>query len=590
MKSIIRYSILAIIFFAGSSASFANDYSIPTIEVDVTVRDNGTIKIIEHRTYVFNGDFSWADYRLPKSGFSSIDSIRISENGSNYVNANTEETGTFSVSESDNAFIVKWHYSAENTSKTFTISYVLDGAMSIGPEVTEFFWNYLASGREKSTNSFNLSFRLPGEVSQDSLYTFTRSKAEEFSFNFLPNGYDASGMDISRRQSARIRTLFPTSLFNSGSISITAPDLTLESVLDDEEEYRKEQQAAAEWDEFMNSITLEATILLCLVSILIFVLLYRKYGTRHSTSSLSTRETLVIPGQQAPAIIGRLMTSQQTSSNHLVATLFNLARRGWFKISEEENNDDGWFSSDESKFRVKMPGSDNEPDDSLLEHESMVIDFAKKRIAGGDDTFDELFKGTESDVSKWYRKWQKQVKQEFEEKEWIDKKSYVGATINFLLQTLLVVASVVLLVNGGGLAIVAVVCCVLFAIASLFIFRRTPEGQETYTRWKAYIDGLKNADERTIRMEMLDRHFIYATAFHLGKKQLETLLESANDPASSVIPWIILTQGSHTNAASVATSISTLAATGSTSFTGATAAGTGASVGSAGGGASGGAG
>lgn len=586
----IRYTILAVLLFVGSSASFANDYSIPTIDVDVTVRNDGTIQIVEHRTYVFIGEFSWADYRLPKSGYSAIDSISVSENGNNYINANTEETGTFSVSESDNAFIIKWHYSAENTSKTFTISYILDGALSIGPEFTAFFWNYLASGREKSTDSFDLSFRLPGYVSQDSLYIFTRSKADDFSFDYLPNGYDASGMDISSRHSARIRTLFPTSLFDAGSISITAPDLTLESVLDNEEEYRQEQQAAAEWEEFIKSITLEATIILCLLSILIFILIYRKYGTRHSTSSLSTRETLVIPDQQAPAIIGRLMTSQQTSSNHLVATLFNLARRGWFTISEEENKDNGWFSSDESKFRVKMPGSDNEPDDSLLEHESMIIDFAKKRIAGGDDAFDELFKGTESDVSKWYRKWQKQVKQEFEEKKWFDKKSYVGVTINFLLQTLLVIASVVLLVNGGPLAVATLVCSLLLTIASFFIIRRTPDGQETHHRWKAYIDGLKNTDERTIRMEILDRHFIYATAFHLGKKQLETLLESTNEPASSVIPWIILTHGSNANAASVATSISTLAATGSTSFTGSTAAGTGASVGSAGGGASGGAG
>lgn len=581
---------MAVLLFVGSSASFANDYSIPTIEVDVTVRDDGTIQIVEYRTYVFDGDFSWADYRLPKSGYSEIDSIRVSENGRNYINANNEENGTFSVSESDKAFTVKWHYSAENTTKKFKISYILDGAMMVGPEFTEFLWSYLASGREKSTNTFNLSFRLPANVSQDSLYTFTRSKSDEFSFNYLPNGYNASVMDISRRQSARIRTLFPTSLFDAKSISITAPDLTLEGVLDSEEEYREELQEAAEWEEFINSIALEATILLCLISILIFVLLYRKYGARHSTSSLSTRETLVIPSQQPPAIIGRLMTSQQTSSNHLVATLFNLARLGWFTISEEESEDAGWLSSKESKFRVALTDNDKEPDDSLLRHEEMVLDFAKQRIAGGDDTFDELFKGTDSDVPKWYRKWQKQVKEEFEEKKWIDKNSYVGVTINFLLQTLLVIASVVLLVNGGPLALAALVCSVLLAIASLFIIRRTPEGQEVHSRWKAYADGLKNADERTIRMEMLDRHFIYATALHLGKKQLETLLDSTHDPANSVIPWIILMNGSSMNAASVATSISTLAATGSTSFTGATGAGTGASVGVAGGGASGGAG
>jgi len=284
------------------------------------------------------------------------------------------------------------------------------------------------------------------------------------------------------------------------------------------------------------------------------------------------------------------MTAQQTTSNHLVSTLFNLARQGWFKITEKETESDGWLSSDETKFKVEMPSEVKKPDNSLLKHEEMVVEFARQRISEGNDTFDELFKGTDSDVSKWYSRWTKQVKQEFEEKKWIDKNSYTGVIINFILQCILLIASVFLLVNGTPIAITALIFTALATIGSFAIIRRTPEGEETHKRWKAYADGLKNADERTIRMEYLDRHFIYAMALHLSKKQIEILLDSTNEPANSVIPWIVLTHGSTANAASVASSFSTLAATGSTSFTGATAAGSGASVGTAGGGASSGAG
>ncbi len=284
------------------------------------------------------------------------------------------------------------------------------------------------------------------------------------------------------------------------------------------------------------------------------------------------------------------MTARQTSSNHLIATLFNLSRRGWFTITEEKSDKEGWFSSEETKYRVEMPDREKEPGDTLKKHEEMVIDFSKQRISEGNDTFDELFKGTDSDVSKWYRKWVKQVKQEFEDKNWIDKSSYTGVIINFLFQCILLIASVVLLVNGSPVALIALSFTVLANISSLFIIRRTREGEEIYSKWKAYADGLKNADKRTIRMEMLDRHFIYATALHLSKNQIETLLDSTTEPANMVIPWIILTHGSTANAASVASSISTLAASGTSSFTGSTAGGTGATVGTAGGGASGGAG
>jgi len=588
MTHIFRSGLIALILLTLPIVLFASEYSIPRIDMEVSITEDGLVRITERRTYVFDGDFTWADYQLPKNGFTQIQSISVSENGNEYINQNTEEDGTFSVSESDDAYIIKWYYSASDTSRTFTVSYILEGAVAVGPEWTEFFWNYLSSSRQKSTEEFDLSFRLPADVSQDSLYTFTRRKADDFEFEPQQDGYNASGRSISRRQSARIRTLFPTAVFDLINVSITHPDLQLSGVLQDEQIYRQNLEEQAERDAYYAALTPAATIILALISLLVFIWVYRTYGKRHSTSSLSSRETLVIPGQQPPALIGKLMMAKQTSSNHLVATLFELARRGWFTITEETTEKDGWFSSDKATFRVSMP--DQKPDDTLLEHEQMITDFAKQRIAGGDDTIEELFKGTDSVVSKWYSKWKKQVKQQFDEKNWVDQKSYKGVYINMFPQVILLALAIALLIVGSPIALIAVILITFLLIGSLFIIRRTPEGEEVHSRWKSYMEGLKNADKRTIRMEHLDRHFIYAVALHLRKNQIETLLYTTNQSAQSVIPWIILTQGSASSAASVASSISTLAATGSTSFSGATAGGTGASVGAAGGGASGGAG
>lgn len=570
-----------------SVSAFGQSYSIPEIEVDVSISDSGIIEIREHRTYSFDGEFSWADYRLPKEGFTEIQNIQVSTGDSSYVNVNSEEPGTFSVSESSSAIEIKWHYQASDTTKTFTLSYELIDAVAVGAQWSEFNWNYLSSGREKSTEHFRSTIRFPGNTSVDSLYSWTRNNPQKFEILTSDRFIEFSGNSISRRESAELRILFPTSLFNQTRVEITHPDLTLELVQRQEEEYQREAEKKAEQDAFYAEITPATTTLLSLFSILTFIVIYRRYGKRFPSGTHSGRDTLVIPGQHPPALIGRLMVSQQTTSNHLVATLFDLARRGWFKITEHEKEENGWLSSKSSEFKVTL--QNNTPDDNLNSVEKMVVEFVKERLSEGINTFEKLFEGSDSTVTKWYSKWVKQVKNEFKKMQWIDYSSYTGVYINVAVQLVLLICAIILLIYGTEVALIAIGVVAFAMIASFSIIRRTEKGENIYREWKAYRDGLKNADERTIRMEILDRHFIFATAFHLSKKELETLLESTNESAH-LFPWIVLMHGSSTNAASMASSMSTLAASGSTSFSGTTGAGTGASVGAAGGGASGGAG
>ena len=568
---------------------FANDYSIPDIHIEVTVTETGTLLISEHRTYQFDGDFSWADYRISKEGFSEIRNIRVSEGDSTYLNLNNEEEGTFSVSESDNAVTIKWNYSAADTQRTFTISYELVGAVAIGPEWTSLFRNFLASGREKSTSDFTLNISLPETVSSDSVYTWQRDKADDFQINKQARGVEFTGSDISRKEAAIIRVVFPTAVFDENHRSYSSQSDT-RWYTELEEEYQRQQQEKAERDAYYAEITPAVTIILSLTGLLIFILLYRKYGTRHSTGQISSRETLVIPGQQPPALIGKLLLSNQTTSNHLVATIFDLARRGWLKIQEEkkDKDDSGWFSEDKSGFKVSLP--DSPPDDKLSEYEKMTMDFIRSQVSAGTDTFEEIFSSKDSSAAKWYSKWTKEVKKAFDEQKWIDKESYRGVIANSIFQFILLCLSIAMVVVGSPIALIAVIFTSALVVASFAIIRRTPNGEEIYKQWKNYRDGLKNADERMIQMEYLDRHFIFATAFHLSKKQIETILESPQATPADLIPWIILTHGSATSPASMASSFSTLAATGSTSFAGTTGAGSGASVTSAGGGVSGGAG
>lgn len=585
----VQKSLLLLLLFllAGWNHADASIYSIPEIRVDVQVLEDGTLQFTEQRTYRFDGSFSWADYRLPKSGYDEIRNIQVSEQDRNYINENSEDVGTFSVSESKNAFTIKWHYSAADTIRTFTLSYELAGALVIGPEYTDFLWDYLASGREKSTRNFELFINLPGDVSTDQIYAWNRSPSEKTSLQIDGGGLNLTGENLYRNESVRLRTAFPTSLLSSDLITISKPDLTLDQIIRNEQNYTNRIAEQEERDAFIQSIVAPVSGVIAALSIAIFVLLYLKYGKRHKIHMVADQDTLQIPDRTPPALTGKLLYYNYSAPQHLIATVFDLARRGWFIMEEEEEKKKGMFSSEEAGFTISR--TDSTPESDLPEWEMLLVRTIEENLVEGKDKFHEIFNLSKTEPYKMYQTWNKEVQSVYDDKGWIDQVSKRGLGWNIAAQVILMGLSIYLLImSGSPIALFGLMTSAFMAIGSATIPRRTPEGEKMYQRWKNYYNGLKNAKEHEVRMGTLDRHFIYATAFQLSKKRIETILES-NDEVMAIFPWILFIPGSTRSPAEITSSVTKLAATGTSTFSGAGSGG-GASFGSVGGGASGGAG
>ncbi|MDZ7715309.1 MAG: DUF2207 domain-containing protein [Balneolaceae bacterium] len=563
----------------------AKEYAIPDIRVEVSITEDGTVQITEHRTYVFDGSFSWADYRLPLQGFTDIRNIRVSEGNESYINENSEFPGSFSVATSDDVIQVKWHFRAEDETRTFTVSYELEGALVVGPEWSEFFWNYMAAGREKSTENLDITLTLPRSVESHQLYAWTRGTGENISISKQDGTYMLGASDISRSESVQVRTVFPSSVF-SEQVTVNDDDFSLQQAQLQEQNYRQERAKQLEQEAFYNEIAKAATILIIVMSIWCFYYYYKKYGSRFEVRGVSTRETIVIPGKEAPAMVAWLLYNRNITGNALVATLLDLARRGYFEIHEQEA-EDGWFSSGKPKFTIER--TDKDPAGGFFPWEREVLHKAEQRIAEGEDTMKKLFSGNDTDVARWFRKWKKDLHEFCMNQGWIDRESYTGAKWNAGWQLALGFAGIGAAVLGGPIAIAGAVTAFAFAVGSMAIIRRTEKGERKYAQWKAYQEGLKNIEQYTYDLDLLDRHFIYGTALHLSSKELETLFASSGRNTSHMLPWIVLMPGSSHTPADMASAFSTLAATGTSSSAG-TSGGGGASAGSAGGGASGGAG
>lgn len=576
--------ILSILFLFPVSGT-AKEYEIPTIQVEVAVNPDGTIRITRHLTYVFDGDFSWANYELPKKGFYAIRDIQVAEGTTSYINKNTEELQTFLIEESDDSYNIKWFYDAEDEERTFSVSYTLEDAIAIGPDWSELFWVYASDSRNKSTDRITVLIKLPETVDQSQLHSWVREPSWSVESETLDNGFAFTASDISRSQAVTIRTAFPTTIFNESEVEITNPDLTLEWIRNDEEAYHQKQIEAALEQVRLFEFGVEAGIIIAGLSIIFFIYFYRKYGTRHKIN-LSRNESLMIPGREKPAVIGWLLLHRTVYGGQLTATLLDLARRGYLELKEEEPEEEGWLSSSEPFFTVHLTGNSKEL--NMPEWESNLLNFLESRIKEEGHKMKDIFKYSDSDVSKWYNEWRTSVSDFAKAKGWIDTGSYKGVFWNLGVQAIFVMAAAAGIFLIHPILAFALAAAVIASALSFVIIRRSPKGEELYQTWKNYQNALKNAKDYSIPNNQLGLHFIYGIAFGLSINNIEQMFEQ-NPSGISAITWMILLPGSTNSPATMASSFSNLASTGTISSGGGVSGG-GAVAGSAGGGGSAGAG
>lgn len=570
------------------SESLSKSYTIPVIRVEVDILSDGTVRITEHRTYDFEGSYSWADYRLPFQGFTSINNIKVSEGAASFQNINTEAPETFLVQRNNESVRIQWFYEAVDEKRTFTISYTLEGALVIGPTWCEFFWNYISADREKPTDTLSISMRLPIAIGADSMHTWARGPLENISLASTSNGYSVEATDIDDNQSVKIRSVFPRSVFNESAVETTNSNFTLGSARADEQAFRDRQNRIAEQNRQFEDYGQQITVLVILFSIAAFVFFYQKFGKRYSAAGVSGAETIMLPGRLEPAVAGWLVGNRYVGSHQLMATLLDLARRGFFVIEEQEP-ENKIFGGKKQIFTIER--ADNRPDEDLHDWEKHLEDYVNTQIMNSNKQLDELFTSSSMETSRWYSDWKEMLKSYCWEQGWYDERSYKGLYANMGVQLLLLAFAVLATYWAGPIGIAGILTATTFLIASLAVIRRTEQGEMTFKKWKAYKEGLSNAGDHSIGEDLVDKHYIYAIAFGLSKDAIESLFKdvSVNQLAFT---WFIIHPSSSQSYSDFASTFSTLGATGASSFPGTSggAAGAGASAGAAGGGAAGGAG
>jgi uncharacterized membrane protein len=543
MNSTERLIILSSIFFIFVFLSIgfvsAKSYSYQYIKMSLNLEKNGSVIVYQERAYDFRGDFSFAFLDLKKEGASDIDFIEIRD-------LDTNELLFYDVEENRNHVKATWYYDAYNQIKKFLIVYEIKGAVKRYNDVADFYWKVIEDEHE-SIRSFNAEVFIP-EPSPNLFKLFVHSAAKPGTMIFSDDYKKVSVVmqDIPRDRFVEFRLLTSPSIFSDFTL---IEEDRYEAILNEE----KSNLLKSSIFGFTYNIFFYPILVIPLI--IIFLYFYFKYGVEPKVKYEGIYER-DFPMRIPPMALAHLVGGMNIQTRGFIAMVFDLARKGYLNIKEEEKTHLKFFEKKEQKFILTKKGKKElTSPKKLLDFELSVLKFlfqvvpsdgsmdisSDKVVIRAKKIYPEV---TSSEIVNWNRKKRlglsfisslhEQAASWFESKHFrIHTKLSMAKRKLFLIVsiTYLVLISVFLMliqalfipwIIVGGLII-----GIFLMFASIPILRKTPEVTLALKKWKAFknfitdFSAIKDAPATLIHI--WNEYLIYAIVLGVATKLLKNL-------------------------------------------------------------------
>jgi uncharacterized membrane protein len=525
MKKIVIFCL--IFFFLFISKAEAKSYSYDYINVSLDFSPNGTVLVKQERDYNFQESFSWAYLDLKKQGAENVKFIEIKD-------LDTENILSYDLAEDSTHVKATWYYSANDEVKRFLITYEIDGAVKSYQDVAEFYWKVIEEEHE-FINNFHGEVNLP-QASPNLFKVFIHTRAAPgtlaFSEDFKKAMVDLK--DIPKDSFVEFRILASPSIFSEVS---PIQSNKYEEILSEEKNIFQSNQIYT----FTGSPIIY--IILLIIPVIIFIYFYFKYGREPKVDY--QREYEQEPPRDMPpmALAAIYKEDLQSSVKGLLATIFDLARRGYIDIREEKKEKMlGLIHKTEQIFKITKKGrKELSARGSLLDFENDVL---RLLFVSMNKSKDEI---SSSEISKWCQSNQIYM-QKFlprlakDAKSWFEKTYFnvyepkslkESNKFAIILICYSALAFVVLFLSNMAqpvvsmLIIIIVIGVVVGVLGVHAVKKRTPEATLEIKRWNAFKNYISDfsamKDAPVTLLHIWDRYLVYAVVLGVAKELLENV-------------------------------------------------------------------
>lgn len=530
---------LSIICFP-SYASAEEDLHITDWVVDAHIMDNGDLKILEDIAFEFNDKFNgvYRDIVLDNtSGISDLEVAMVSGNNliefTQVTKAKNGEQGVFTLEEKNNKIIVKIFSPSKNEIKTFRINYIVNNVAVKYNDTGELYYKFLGKDNDTSIRSFTVNISLPYKDNNDKVRVYAHGPLNGRIDKISNQLYQLKVEKVPSKTFIEGRLLFPTD-FIAMSNNTHNIDRYRE-IIDEEAAYQTRLEQDRLRKEATRRVLNNITIAVSGISVLAFaIVLYQ--CRRNQNKEILNIEFRDIPGDCTPAVAAYI-TGMFVGSNMMFATILDLFRKGYLRISGEDE------SLDVSKNDNFIIYKTRDVDKSLLGHERYFMNWLFDDLGNGEEvsTNDIKYYSNHS-FQKFHESqstWKKKIKAEVDKLGYYDHSKTKQGTILVVLSLVSIILGITTAVYGSLYALINFALGTVLMIYGISLFYRlSDKGFMQYKKWISFKKYMKkhNPDlSKEDALESLDSTLIYALSLDVVKKQDFT---RGYDEAYSTNSWV----------------------------------------------------
>lgn len=510
------------LFFTASKTALADgNYQITNYDATANIREDGKIDLTQRITYEFDGDFNgvYYDQNLAKVTDVSDLGVSITQNGqtTQLAESSTGENNTFTQTKTADNLKLKVYHKVSDDKLTVNYHYILSGLIMNYQDTAELNWKILGAGWDVRLHNVKVTLQLPKPVAD--LQAWTHGPLTGYTDVERAQGKVTLTLaELDTDEMLETHMLFPT------SVTPNNPQVSNEKA---KEKIRQaEAKLADESNQKRKAEEKRAQVIKRIFSGIVFALSLGFIGIlvinpgNKKTKLPPLKHSYEIP-KYAPEVAFAVLNQTLPDNQAFSAHLLDLAGQGKLEIVE---------ASGKKNYVIKLK------DKALLE--DGLLHFLFKNVGNGTEFDLKTLKQVKNKrsrakaLSQKFDKWAKQVKNQADAYNYIDKKTrawcitvMLGACVNLgilLLAGVIFSGMIRWICLGLGLVIILLSAKYLLTHSGY-----TPTGEREIYELRCFKAMLKDVGRFDLRevgdIVLWEQIMPYAVAFGLAKKVIKAL-------------------------------------------------------------------
>lgn len=562
MKKAFRSIIIFLFAFAmitcfPKNVNAEEDLEIPKWIVDANLLETGDLNIEEDITFKFNDEFNGVFREIVLDKTSGISDINVQEivgsKSREYAHvrdANKGDSDVFLTKEEDGKIIIQIFSPSEDIQKTFRISYLVKDVAIKYNDIGELYYKFLGDENETPIGTFKVNIKLPQSDNNNIVKVFAHGPLNGEINKENNNIYSLYVEDVPSNTFIEGRVLFPREFI---PLSNNVKNINnYSNIIDEEEAFQKkiieDKIRNAKIKGVLEQISIWGPSI-GFVIFLIFLAIFRRKNTYENEEYMS------IPEDCTP-VVASYLTGTIISNNTIFATILDLFRKGYLKISDEEGKK--YQNSANQNFVITKLKKE---DYSLLNHEKYFMNWMFNEMGNGNSVstknIENFGKNRSTKFVNLYNGWKSKVKEDSLLKGYYDKSKTKYGVFFIITSIIFFILSIFTLVYESLFGIASMAISMIFLIYGIsLLFRLSDYGYIQRKKWISFKKYMKKNNNDLTKEDVIkhssDPSLIYALSLDAGKKIDELSYKDNNSNQlyshNGWLIWYILFMNNDNNA------------------------------------------